>query len=120
MAKFLLIDDSKVVRNILKNILIEAGHEVVAEASNGIEGEAMYFEHKPDIVTLDNVMPDENGIDCLKNIMAKDPNAKIIMVSSVGKEKTIIEELKIGAKQFLTKPFEKDDVLHVINAVLDK
>ena len=118
MATFLIVDDSKVVRNILKKILEEAGHEVVAEASNGVEGEAMYFEHKPDVVTLDNVMPEENGKDCLKNIIAKDPDAKIIMVSSVGKEKTIMEEIKLGAKLFITKPFEKENVLTAVHSVL--
>ena len=118
MAKFLIVDDSKLARNLLKNILVEAGHEIVAEAADGLEGEAMYAQYKPDIVTLDNVMPSEEGKDCLKHILEADPGAKVIIVSSVGKESTIVEELKIGAKNFITKPFEKEEVLAVIASIL--
>jgi two-component system chemotaxis response regulator CheY len=120
MAKFLIIDDSKLARTMLKNILIEANHEVIAEAENGLEGEELYFKHKPDIVTLDNIMPGGSGKDCLKNILAKDPSAKIILISSVGKEKLIIEQLEIGAKYFIKKPFEKEEVLSAVNVVLKK
>jgi two-component system chemotaxis response regulator CheY len=120
MAKFLIIDDSKFARTILKNILAEAGHEIIAEAANGLEGEVMYAQHKPDIVTLDNVMPEEGGKDCLTHIMEKHPDAKIIMVSSVGKDNLIDEELKIGAKAFIVKPFEKENVLSVVNKILEE
>ena len=118
MARFLLVDDSKLARTSLKNILEEAGHEIVGEASNGIEGEDMYFRHKPDIVTLDNIMPCEGGKDCLRHILQKDPEAKVIMVSSIGKESTIDEELTMGAKLFITKPFEKEAVLSAVDSVL--
>ena len=120
MARFLIVDDSKLARAILKDILVEAGHEVVAEAVNGVEGEEMYFKHKPDIVTLDNVMPDAEGKDCLQNIIAKDPDAKVIMVSSVGKENLVIEELKMGAKNYIVKPVEKENVLAVVASVLGR
>ena len=118
MAKFLIVDDAKLPRMMLKNILVEAGHQIVAEAINGLEGETMYFEHKPDVVTLDIVMPEVGGIECLKNIIAKDPEAKIIMVSSVGKDSTVDEALQIGAKQFVTKPFDKEKVLKAVALVL--
>ena len=120
MARFLIIDDSKLARTMLKDILVEAGHEVVAEATNGLEGEAMYAQHKPDIVTLDNVMPGESGKDCLTHIIEKHPDAKVIMVSSVGKGNTIVEELKIGAKNFITKPIEKENVLSAIAGILEE
>ena len=120
MARFLIIDDSKLARTMMKDILVEAGHEVVAEAANGLEGEAMYAQHKPDIVTLDNVMPGESGKDCLTHIIEKHPDAKVIIVSSVGKGNTIIEELKIGAKTFITKPIEKENVLAIIAGVLEE
>ena len=118
MAKFLIVDDARLARMMLKNILTEAGHEVIAEAADGLQGENMYFQHKPDVVTLDIVMPEVGGIECLQNIIEKDPDAKIIMVSSVGKDSTVDEALKIGAKLFITKPFEKDNVLSSIASVL--
>ena len=120
MARFLIVDDSKLARTTLKDILVEAGHEVVAEAANGLEAEAMYAQHKPDIVTLDNVMPGESGKDCLTHIIEKYPDAKVIMVSSVGKGSTVVDELKIGAKNFIVKPIEKENVLAVIAGVLEK
>ena len=118
MAKFLIIDDSKLTRTMLKNILAEEGHEIVAEAENGLEGAELYSLHKPDIVTLDNLMPVEGGMACLKNILQIDPGAKIIIVTSVAKESLIIEELKLGAKHFIKKPFEKEDVISAVRAVL--
>ena len=119
MAKFLIVDDSKLARTILHNILVEAGHEIVAEAENGLEGEEMYSQHKPDVVILDNVMPVEGGKTCLKNLLAKDPEAKIIIVSSVGKENLIEEELKIGAKAYVSKPIEKEALLATVASVLE-
>ena len=118
MAKFLIIDDSKLARTQLKNLIAEIGHEVVAEASNGLEGYDMFMSHKPDIVTLDNIMPTMGGMDCLKKIIAADPNAKIIMVSSVGKKATIEEQLSLGASHFITKPFEKENIIAAIEKVL--
>jgi two-component system chemotaxis response regulator CheY len=118
MAKILIIDDSKLARTMLKNIFIEAGHEVIGEAENGLDGETLYFEHKPDIVTLDIIMPGKGAKECLINIMESDPAAKVIIISSIGKEKMIIEKLKIGAKDFITKPYEKETVLTAVDKLL--
>ena len=120
MARFLIVDDSKIARNFLRTVLEEAGHEIVAEASNGLEGFDMFVLHNPDVATIDLTMPIVGGIDCLKNIIAKFPDAKTIIVSSVGKDSVIAEALKIGAKHVLRKPFEKETALKVIDAVLDK
>jgi CheY-like chemotaxis protein len=116
--KFVLVDDSKIARHLLKTILEEAGHEVVAEATNGLDGYDMYRQHKPDFITLDVTMPILNGIECLKKIMKTDDDAKAIMVTSVGKEKLINEAMAIGAKAVLVKPIEKKDVLNVVNSLM--
>jgi two-component system chemotaxis response regulator CheY len=119
MAKFLIIDDSRVSRKFISNLIEEAGHEVVAEAANGLEGYDMYVQHKPDIATLDVTMPLMGGIGCLKHILEEDPKAKVVLISSVGKEKLIAEALQIGAKHFLTKPLDKEAALTVINSLVD-
>jgi two-component system chemotaxis response regulator CheY len=102
----------------IKNLVEEAGHEVVAEAANGLEGYDMYAQHKPDIATLDVTMPLLGGIDCLKHILKEFPDAKVVLISSVGKEKLIAEALQIGAKYFLTKPLDKDEATKVINSLV--
>jgi two-component system chemotaxis response regulator CheY len=116
--RFVLVDDSKIARHLLKTILEEAGHEVVGEATNGLDGYDMYRHHKPDFITLDVTMPILNGIECLKKIMHSGEGANAIMVTSVGKEKLIAEAKSIGAKAVLVKPIEKKDVLNVINSLM--
>lgn len=118
MARFLLVDDSKIARNILKNIIIAEGHEVVAEAATGLDGYDMYVKHKPDVVTLDITMPILNGVDCLKRILEDFPDAKVIMVTSLHKDKLRDETLAVGAKNVLPKPFQEEKALEVIRNVL--
>jgi len=120
MARFLVVDDSKLARTQLKSLIEELGHEVIAEAKDGLEGYDMYMSHKPDIVTLDNIMPNMGGTDCLKKIITADPNAKVIMVSSIGKNTTIKEQISIGASNFVTKPYEKETISKVFEEVLAK
>ena len=118
MGKLVLVDDSKVARTLLKNILESAGHEILAEGSNGLEGFDLYREHKPDIITLDITMPVQNGIDCLKNIIKHYPDAKVILVTSVGKDKLVDEAMSSGAKAFLIKPLDEVDVTTTLDIVL--
>ena len=120
MARFVVIDDSKVARNFLRSVLEGAGHEIVAEGVNGLEGFDLYRAHKPDIITLDVVMPILTGTECLKKIMADSPDANIIVVTSVGKNILIEESIKSGAKAVIVKPFDEGDVLPIVNAILNK
>jgi len=114
MAKFVLVDDSKVARGFLKGLLENNGHQVVAEGSDGIEGLYLYKKHKPDVICLDVVMPEITGLDCLKQIMEADPAAKVVLVTSVGKESLIEEAKKMGAKAVLTKPINEQLVLELV------
>ena len=114
MAKILIVDDSRTSRKVLRSYLEEAGHEVVDEALNGEEGVAKYKEIKPDIVTLDITMPVLDGIQALKQIKEFDPNAKAVMITAAGQQSKMVDAIKNGASEFVTKPFDKDKILDII------
>ncbi len=116
----LIVDDSKMSRNILKALLEEEGYSIIAEAGNGVEAVEAYKQHKPDLVTLDITMPKMDGIEALKQIMEYDRNVKAIMITAAGQQSKLIEALKYGAKKFITKPFEKEEVVNNVNEVMGK
>ena len=118
MAKFVLIDDSKVARSFLRNVLEEAGHEIVGEGVNGQEGLELYNSLKPDIITLDVVMPIMTGMDCLQEIIKSDPAAKVIMITSVGKDSLIQKAKEMGAKAMIVKPINEEYVMEIVNSLL--
>lgn len=102
MKNLLLVDDSKMFLRVLERIL-SPKFKIVAMAHNGEEGFQKFTECRPNLVLLDITMPEVNGKDCLKRILAHDPNARVIMVSSLGDDATIQECLRIGAKGFVRK-----------------
>ena len=114
MAKILIVDDSRTSRKILRNILEEAGNEVVAEGVDGADGVEKFKEFKPDITTLDITKPVMDGLEALKNIKAIDSNAKIIMITAAGQQNKMLDAIKHGASEFVTKPFEADAVIKLI------
>jgi two-component system chemotaxis response regulator CheY len=118
LARILIVDDAKFMRITLSEIIISLGHEVVGEASCGAEAIEKYKQLCPDIITLDITMPNLSGIDALRQIKKIDSSAKIIMCSAMGQNKTVIEALGAGAKDFITKPFERDRVKDAINRLL--
>lgn len=115
MARVLVTDDAAFMRMMVKGALTEGGHEVVAEASNGREAVDLYNEHRPDIVTMDITMPEMDGIEAVRAIMAKYPDAKIIMCSAMGQQKMVIDAIQAGARGFIVKPFTKEKVLEEIS-----
>lgn len=116
MSKILVVDDSRTSRKILKGILESKGYEIVGEASNGEEGVKMFQECKPDVVTLDITMPVMDGIEALEKIKAIDPDARVIMVTAAGQKGNVMQALKLGAFEFVSKPFEED----VIATIMEK
>ncbi|MCD6445895.1 response regulator [Candidatus Bathyarchaeota archaeon] len=118
MASVLIVDDAAFMRMILKKIVMNSGNQVVAEAANGDEAITLYKQYRPDIVLLDIVMPPgketKDGIDTLRKIRSTDPNAKVIMCSSMGQQALITEALKLGAKDFIVKPFKPNKVMEVL------
>lgn len=116
--KVLIVDDAVFMRNMIREVFTPDRFEVVAEAANGQEAIDRYKQHKPDLVTMDIVMPMMSGIDATRAIVEFDPNAKIIMCSALGQEALVMEALDAGASDFIVKPFQPDDVLKVVNKVL--
>lgn len=118
MAKILIVDDSKTSRKILRNILEDNGHEVVGEAINGKESVEKYKELKPDITTMDITMPEMDGLEALKEIIDMDKSAKVIMVTAAGQKNKMVDAVKYGAVEFLTKPFEAEQIIDIIKQVI--
>jgi two-component system chemotaxis response regulator CheY len=118
VARILIVDDAAVMRNMLRNMLAEFGHEVVAEAGTGLEAIKAYEEKKPDLVTLDITMPEMDGIEAVGRIMIIDPKAKIIMCSAIEQQEMIIEAIQAGASDFVVKPFLKERIRNSILTVL--
>ena len=107
------------VDEMLRNILEDAGYCIVAEASDGLEGELAYKQYAPDVVTLDITMPNMDGIECLEKIMDYDPDANVIMITAAGQQNKVIKALKEGAKKFITKPYNLEDVLKNIGDMVE-
>ena len=118
MAKILIVDDSRTSRRMLRAILEEMGHEVVAEAVNGEDGFVKYKELNPDLVTLDITMPVLDGIQALSLIKKHDPEAKAVMITAAGQRDKMIKAVKYGAAEFITKPYEKEVVEKILKEVL--
>ncbi len=118
MVKILIVDDSRTSRKILKGILENAGYEVVGEATNGQEGYENYVELKPDIVTMDITMPVLDGIEALKKIKQEYPDAKVVMVTAAGQKTKMVEAVQNGANEFVSKPFEADQLKNIIDKVM--
>lgn len=114
MAKILIVDDSRTSRKILRTILEGAGHEVVGEAVDGVDGVNKFRELSPEITTLDITMPNMDGLEALKEIKKINANAKIIMVTAAGQQSKMVEAIKSGASEFVTKPFGTDEITGLI------
>jgi two-component system, chemotaxis family, chemotaxis protein CheY len=118
MGKILIVDDTLFMRTLLKNILFAGGHSIAGEAGDGEEAIAKYKELRPDLVTMDIVMPKMNGIEALKGIKAFDPAAKVIMCTAVGQEQMVKLAIKSGARGYVVKPFQAPKVLEEVKNVL--
>lgn len=116
--RVLIVDDALFMRNLLRDIFEAAGWDVVGEAANGKDAVQKYRELKPGLVTMDIVMPECSGIEALQDILKEDPAAVVIMCSALGQESMVMEAIQNGAKDFIVKPFQQDQVLEVIKRVL--
>ena len=113
-ANILIVDDSAFMRNMLKNIISQAGANVVGEGGDGQEAIDKTKELQPNIIFLDIMMPNVNGLDALKQIKADFPDIKVVMCTSAGQEKIIAEAVEAGASEFVKKPFKPDEITQVV------
>lgn len=116
---FVVVDDAVFMRTLLKKMLEEVeNYTVVGEGANGYDAVEQAKLNKPDIMTLDITMPDMDGIKAVKEVLKVSPNTRIIMVSAMGQQSMVIEAIKLGARDFVVKPFEKSRVLQAIKNVV--
>lgn len=118
MPSVLIADDAAFMRMMIKNILSEAGYDIVGEAENGTVAVAKYAELKPDLTTMDITMPEMDGLAALKEIRGSDPTARVVMCSAMGQQSMVIESIQAGARDFIVKPFQPDRVLEAVQKAL--
>lgn len=117
MKRVLIVDDAAFMRISIKNMLIKHGFEICGEAENGDVAVQKFTELSPDIVTMDITMPEKDGLASLKEILAVNPNANVIMVSAMGQENMVREAILAGAKGFIVKPFKEETLLNALNNI---
>jgi two-component system, chemotaxis family, chemotaxis protein CheY len=118
MAKGLIVDDSKFMRKIIREVIESGGHTVIDEADNGADGVIAYKFSKPDFVTMDITMGGKDGIIAIKEITQFDPRAKIIIVSALNEKTIKMNDISIHAAAYIMKPFQRDDLIVAINKIV--
>lgn len=106
--RLLVVDDALIMRAMIKDIARQAGWEIAGEATNGREGLDRYRELRPDLVTLDIVMPEMDGVEALRHLRQEQPPAEVVMVSAIDQKEKLSECIRLGARDFIVKPFDRD------------
>jgi two-component system chemotaxis response regulator CheY len=114
MRRLLVVDDALFMRKLICGVAAEAGWEVVGEAGNGLEAVALYDRLRPDLVTMDLVMPEMGGLEALRQIRARDPDARVIVVTALDQKQALMDSIREGALDFIVKPFERQRVLNLL------
>lgn len=114
----LICDDALFMRTMLAEIMEQAGFEVAGQAATGAEAVDLYRTLRPDLVTMDIIMPDMGGIEAVKSIIREFPEANIVMCSAMGQQALVIEAIQAGARDFVVKPFQPARVLEAVQRVL--
>ena len=118
MARVLVVDDAAFMRKMVTDALTKGGHDVIGEAGNGAEAVARFQELRPEVTTLDITMPEKDGLEALREIISLDPTARVVMCSALGQESKVLESVKLGAKDFVVKPFQPDRVIAAVEKAL--
>jgi two-component system chemotaxis response regulator CheY len=119
MTSVLIVDDAAFMRMMIKDILSKQGLEIVGEAENGLEAVEKFRELRPDLVTMDITMPEMDGITALRQILATDSRARVVMCSAMGQQQMVIEAIKAGARDFIVKPFRAERVIEAVTKVIN-
>ena len=117
MKKVLIVDDASVVRLMIKKVLKEGNFEIVGEAANGIDALTKYKELRPDVVTMDITMPEVDGIQATRDIIAFDKNAKIVIMSGIDQKEMLWQAIRAGAASYIVKPFEDERLITTLKEV---
>ena len=117
--RILVVDDAAFMRRIVKGMLTSQGFEICGDAANCNEAVEQYEKHRPDLVTLDITMVEQDGVDAAREILARDPNARIVMVTALGKDQRLLDCLALGVKDFVVKPFQPEKIASVVRKALD-
>lgn len=118
MAKILTVDDAAFMRKVIKDTLSKAGYTEIFEAEDGAMAVEKYNEIKPDLVLMDITMPNMDGIQALQAIKGMDGGAKVVMCSAMGQEAMVVEAIRLGAMDFIVKPFKPDRILQTVQKIL--
>ncbi|MBY0470109.1 response regulator [bacterium] len=116
--KVLIVDDVAFVRKTLTSILLEGHYQIVGEAVDGNDAIEKYQKLRPDLVTMDVVMPEMSGIEATKRIMKMDKNARVVIITAMGQENLVMEAINVGARDYILKPFSAQDVLKTVERAL--
>ena len=116
--KILLVDDAAFMRMMIKDALTKNGYTNIIEAADGEIACNTYAAEKPDLDIMDITMPNKTGIEALRDIKAADPGAKIVMCSAMGQEAMVVEAIKLGALDFIVKPFKPDRIIQTVQKII--
>lgn len=119
MGRLLVVDDAMIMRKLIRDVAIEAGWEIAGEAANGAEAVALYESLRPDLVTMDLVMPVMGGNEALRRIRAADPDARVVVVTALDQKQTLTESIRDGALDFIVKPFDRGRLAGLLRKVRD-
>jgi two-component system, chemotaxis family, chemotaxis protein CheY len=117
MRRLLVVDDALFMRKLICGVAAEAGWEVVGEAGNGLEALDLYDRLRPDLVTMDLVMPEMGGLEALRRIRAQDPDARVVVVTALDQKQALMDSIREGAIDFIVKPFERDRIVNLLGKV---
>lgn len=118
MYKILVVDDAGFMRKMVQTHLSKAGYTDFIEGEDGAKAVQLYQEHHPDLVIMDITMPNVNGIEALRQIKEIDPAAKVMMCSAMGQESMVMDAIKLGALDFIVKPFKQDRIIQAVSKIL--
>lgn len=116
--RLLVVDDAMIMRAIIKDTARQAGWEIAGEATNGAEAVARFRELKPDLTTLDIVMPEMDGVEALRAIRTESPQARVVMISAIDQRAKLAECIQLGALDFIVKPFDKQRLTSLFKTYL--
>jgi len=119
MPKIMIVDDAAFMRMMIKENLKKTGFSDFVEAGNGEEAVSLFSETQPDLVLLDITMPVKDGLSALQEIRENDPDARVVMCSAMGQESTVIEAVRLGALDFIVKPFKGDRLVQTVRNLLE-